>query len=63
MFDPRARQAHLTFIKPTRPRVFEIRQVLIDDKEENLWNLEAVVDLTEPVEPGTPLLALERIGT
>jgi hypothetical protein len=63
VFDPRARLAEHTLIKPVGPRRFEIRQTLLDPQDENLWNLAGEVDLDE--EPGVdaPLVRLREIGT
>jgi hypothetical protein len=63
VFDPRARLAEHTLVKPLGPRRFEVRQTLLDPQGENLWNVVGEVDLDE--EPGAegPLVRLREIGT
>jgi hypothetical protein len=62
VFDPRARQAHLCVITERAPRLWDIHQVLLDDQDENQWNVEGEVDLREERNPSKPLLRLRRIG-
>jgi superfamily II RNA helicase len=63
LFDPPARQAHWTRIDPREPRLFDVHQVLLDDQGDNLWNVEAVVDLRDELPPESPWVAIRRIGT
>ena len=60
--DPRARQAHLCVIQEKAPRLWEVRQVLLDEQEDNFWNIEGDVDLRGRTNPTEPLLQLRRIG-
>ena len=62
VFDPRARQAHLTLIKQREPRHFDVHQVLVDEAGDNLWNLEGEIDLEADAAPEGPLVQLRRIG-
>jgi Domain of unknown function (DUF3516)/DEAD/DEAH box helicase/Helicase conserved C-terminal domain len=62
VFDPRARRGDLTLIKPTGARRWDVHQVLLDERDENLWSLEGEVELGEGVPEG-PLVRLRRIGT
>ncbi len=62
-FDPAARQAHWTVIDEEEPRLFSVRQVLLDDRDDNFWYVEGEVDLREPTPPDTPWLAIRRIGS
>ncbi len=61
VFEPRARQADYTVIKPTGPRQWDVSQVLCDPEGEDLWCLEGHVDLRDGV-PDGPLVTLRRIG-
>lgn len=61
-YDPRARQAHLCVIDPIEPRLWRVRQVLIDDADDRFFAIEGEVDLREERNPGDPLLRLRRIG-
>jgi hypothetical protein len=61
-YDPRARQAHLCVIDPIEPRLWRVRQVLIDDADDRFFAIEGEVDLRDERNPGDPLLRLRRIG-
>jgi len=63
LFDPRARLAHWTRIDERAPQVFEVHQVLLDDQDDNLWNIEGVIDLREEIPPESPWVAIRRIST
>jgi len=62
VYDPRARQAHLCVIDPIEPRLWRVRQVLIDEEDDRFFAIEGRVDLRREQNPGDPLLRLERIG-
>ncbi|MDG2050602.1 MAG: DUF3516 domain-containing protein [Myxococcota bacterium] len=62
LYDPRARQAHLCVINEIEPRVWRVRQVLLDDADERLFALDGEVDLRGETNPGEPLLRLNSIG-
>jgi hypothetical protein len=62
LFDPRARQAHLSLIKERGPRHWEVHQTLCDDQGENLWNVEAEIHVDSLPLPDGPLLRMRRIG-
>lgn len=61
-FDPPARQAHWTRIDERAPGRFDVRQTLLDDREDGFWCLEGEIDLTRDAPPEEPWLALRRIG-
>jgi hypothetical protein len=63
VFEPRALGAHQTLIKQTGPRRWDVHQVLVDDRDENLWNVEGEVDLSEEGASEGPLVRIRRIGT
>ncbi|HXZ84014.1 MAG TPA: DUF3516 domain-containing protein, partial [Myxococcota bacterium] len=63
VFTPRARASEWTRLEPDGPRRWRATQVLLDRAEDNLWCLEATVDLSDERDPVGPLLRLERIGT
>jgi hypothetical protein len=62
VFDHNARRAEWTILEQAAPRLWRVRQVLLDDAEENEWYLEAEVDLraAELAIEG-PLLVLREI--
>ena len=62
VYDPRARQAHLCVISEKEPRLWEVHQVLLDDRGDDLWNAEGEIDLRDELNPSEPLLRLRRIG-
>ncbi|MDX1382924.1 MAG: DUF3516 domain-containing protein, partial [Thermoanaerobaculia bacterium] len=62
-FGPRARQAHMTRIAKTGPRVWEVSQVLPDPAGEDLWCLEGRIDLSRGKSLESPLFILDRLGT
>jgi superfamily II RNA helicase len=59
---PAARRPSLTRIDALEGRRFRAQQTLLDPEGEEDWALDCIVDLTEPVPEGTPLLELQRIG-
>jgi len=63
LFDPPARQAHWTRIDERGPRIFEVHQVLLDNRGDNLWNVEGVIDLREELPPESPWVAIRGIST
>ncbi|MFP6640553.1 MAG: DUF3516 domain-containing protein, partial [Myxococcota bacterium] len=60
--DPRARQAHLCVIDEIAPRIFRVRQVLLDEQGDNFWAIEGEVDLRQDGNPADPLLRLRSIA-
>ena len=62
VFTPAARQPRLTLLKPTGPRSWEVFQVLVDPQGDNLWAIEAAIDLSGQRDPEGPILQLRRIG-
>ena len=63
-FTPRARESRRTRIDRRQPGVWEVRQVLTDPQEDDLWCLEAVFDLRgDRGAGGEPIVDLLRIGT
>jgi hypothetical protein len=63
VFTPRARETQWTRLEPDGPRRFRATQVLLDRDDDNLWCIEAEVDLGGERDPVGPLLRLARIGT
>ncbi len=63
VFDPRALRAHRTLIKPSGPRRWDVHQVLLDTRDDNLWNVEGEVTLAEGRLPQGPLVRVRRVGT
>ncbi len=61
---PRARRPELTVLKEQEPRLFSVRQVLVDPQGDNDWMLDCEVDLRAPrPDPDAPLVQLVRVGT
>jgi hypothetical protein len=63
VFEPRARTADRTHIREREPRFWDVHQVLLDDRDENLWNLELEVDLRSGLPEEGPILSLRQITT
>jgi len=63
VFDHRSRLADKTSLVATGERSWRATQVLLDPADDNLWCVEAVVDLDDPLAADGPLIAVTRIGT
>jgi hypothetical protein len=63
VFTPRARESQWTRLEPDGPRRWRATQVLLDGSDDNLWCVEAEIDLSGERDPVGPLLRLTRIGT
>jgi hypothetical protein len=63
VYDPRARQAHLCVIKEMSPRLWSVRQTLLDERQDDFWHLEGEVDLREEANPADPIFRLRRIAS
>ncbi len=63
MFNHEARQAQHTRLVETGTRTWDATQVLVDPEGENLWFVDAAIDLQDPKGFEGPLLRLRRIGT
>jgi hypothetical protein len=61
--DPEARSPKHTAIDRGMEGVWRLRQVLLDEEEDNDWYFDATVDLTRSRDAARPVLRLERIGT
>jgi superfamily II DNA or RNA helicase len=61
VFEPRARASDKTLIKQREPRLWEVHQSLVDDRDDEFWSLELEVDLRDGV-PDGPILALLRVA-
>ena len=63
VFTPRARDNAWTRLEPDGPRRWRATQVLLDRENDNLWCIEAAIDLSGERDPVGPLLRVQRIGT
>ncbi len=63
LFQPSARAAHWMRLGERDPDTFEVRHVLCDEQDENMWCVEAEVHVSPLPPPDTPLLRLRRIDT
>jgi hypothetical protein len=61
-FDPEARQARHTRLRPLEPRVFDATQALLDPEGEPLWAIHGRVDLRGERDPEGPIVQVLRIG-
>lgn len=61
IFDHRARLSEHTQLRELEPRLWLVQQTLVDPAGDNLWGIEATIDLRTPLDEG-PLLTLVRIG-
>lgn len=62
LFDPPARQPHFTTIKKFSDTVYEVKQVLLDDDEDNDWYLEAFAEIKMPFTVDEPLVFLKQVA-
>ena len=62
VFNHEARRSDFTRIQPTAPRKWDVTQVLVDPEGDNMWYVEAEIDLTDEHRLEGPLLQLRRIG-
>lgn len=62
VFNHQARNTGLTRIAPDGDRQWRIEQVLCDPEGDNMWFIEATVDLRGDEVPEGPLIAIERIA-
>jgi superfamily II RNA helicase len=58
-----ARLHHLTQLKSTGPRQWEVTQTLLDPKGDHTWAIFAGIDLRDPSAPDGPILRIRRIGS
>ncbi len=63
VFTPRARENQWTRLEPEGPRRWRATQVLLDRADDDLWCIEAEIDLAGERDPVGPLLRVHRIGT
>jgi hypothetical protein len=63
IFDHRARMTDLTLIEADGERQWRVRHTLLDPQEDNMWFVEARVDLRDPGSDEGPLLRLVDIGS
>jgi hypothetical protein len=61
-FTAEARRAHYAVLKPTGPRTWDVSQVLLDPRGDNLWALSGEIDLSSEKAPEGPLVRLRQIG-
>ena len=57
-----ARLHHLTHLKSTGPRQWEVTQTLLDPKGDHTWAIFAGIDLRDSTAPDGPILRILRIG-
>ncbi|MED5262536.1 MAG: DUF3516 domain-containing protein [Myxococcota bacterium] len=62
-FDPSARQAHRTVFRARGPGAWDVHHVLVDDRDDNDWNIEGEIRIDGSREPETPLVRIRHIGT
>ena len=63
VFNHDARRSSNTQIRSLGGRRWDVSQVLVDPEGDNLWAIEAKVDLSDPKNLEGPMLRLMRIGT
>lgn len=61
-FNHRARRSQHTRLEPTGYRTWDVTQVLVDSEDDNLWFIDAAIDLSDVKNFEGPLLRLRRIG-
>lgn len=63
IFNHEARRSSNTQIRALGGRRWDVSQVLVDAEGDNMWAIEAKIDLSDPKNTEGPLLRLQRIGT
>jgi superfamily II RNA helicase len=63
LFTPDARNSRRTLIKATRPRRWDVSQVLVDPEGDCIWAIEGAIDLSQRRDPEDPIVQVRRIGT
>jgi hypothetical protein len=58
LFDPAARHAHPTEIRPHEARVWRVQQTLPDPEGDGFWCVEGEIDLREARDPDEPLVRI-----
>ncbi|MDL2716711.1 MAG: DUF3516 domain-containing protein [Acidobacteriota bacterium] len=58
-----ARLHHLTQLKSTGPRQWDVTQTLVDPKGDHTWAIFAGIDLRDDGAPDGPILRIRRIGS
>jgi hypothetical protein len=58
-----SRLHHLTQLKSTGPRQWDVTQTLVDPKGDLTWAIFAGIDLRDETAPDGPILRVRRIGT
>ena len=61
--DPRARNPSLTKITKLSDTLYTVLHTILDDKEDNLWHLDATIDLNQKVGENITLLHLDAFGS
>ncbi|MEZ4381769.1 MAG: DUF3516 domain-containing protein [Nannocystaceae bacterium] len=61
-FDHGARFPKYTILREEAPRIWSLRQILVDPEDDNMWVIEGKVDLSADEVPEGPLVVVERIG-
>ncbi len=62
VFDQRARYSERTILNKKEPRLWEVRQILVDPDDYNDWYLQGHIDLTDDPAPEGPLITLTHLG-
>ena len=57
-----ARLHHLTQLKSTAPRLWDVTQTLVDPNGDHTWTIFAGIDLRDATAPDGPILRIRRIG-
>jgi superfamily II RNA helicase len=60
--DPRARNPQLTKIHKESDTIYVVTQTILDDKEDNMWHLDAKIDLEKLQEESMPIIWLVSIA-
>jgi hypothetical protein len=62
VFDHQSRLADKTLIEPAGDRKWKAVQILVDPEGDNLWHIEAAVDLTDIETLDGPIIEIRQIG-
>lgn len=60
--DARARESRLSQIKQESDNIYHLYHTIIDDKGDNIWHIEASVDIDKIIDESSPILKLINIS-
>jgi hypothetical protein len=63
LFTPDARNSRRTQLRQSGPRSWDVTQVLVDPQGDDIWAIDAAIDLRQQRDPEEPIVRIRRIGS